>query len=267
MNYEHHQIGAAAARLADRLPYSVMISVAVAVAQHGEVERTAARQSILQSLPTPDFRDATAEFLDQWLSGAASVGAEAVAVALMTAAKSELKHRQEETVEIVWTGPETAETRFRQTEQAILEVVNRASRRLTVVSYAVFRIPRIREALVAAANRGVGIRLIVETPNRIKGQGEYDCLSALGSHVSSASSVYFWPQENRPRDDNGKIAILHVKSAVADGHQLFLSSANFTDYAFTINMELGLLVTGGKLPEQVERHFDKLVEAGVFVRV
>ena len=34
------------------------------------------------------------------------------------------------TVEIVWTGPEPAETRFRQTEQAILEVVNSATRRL-----------------------------------------------------------------------------------------------------------------------------------------
>ena len=51
---------------------------------------------------------------------------------------------------------------------------------LTVVSYAVYRIPRIREALVAAANRNVKIRLIVETPNRIEGQDEYDCLVALG---------------------------------------------------------------------------------------
>lgn len=77
-----------------------------------------------------DFRDATADFLDLWHSNAASVGAEAVAVALVTAAKSELAHRHEETVEIVWTGPEPTETRFRQTEQAILEVVNSATRRL-----------------------------------------------------------------------------------------------------------------------------------------
>ena len=39
MNHEHHQIGAAAARLADRLPHSVMIAVAEAVAQHGGLER------------------------------------------------------------------------------------------------------------------------------------------------------------------------------------------------------------------------------------
>ena len=176
MNHEHHHIGAAATRLADRLPHSVMISVAGAVAQNGHLDPAAARHSILQCAPTPDFRDATADFLDHWHTHAPSVGEEAVAVALVTPD------------EIVWTGPEPAETRFRQTEQAILEVVNTATKRLTVVSYAVYRIPRIREALVAAANRGVGIRLIVETPNRIEGQGEYDCLLALGDNVASACS-------------------------------------------------------------------------------
>ena len=145
--------------------------------------------------------------------------------------------------------------------------MNTATKRLTVVSYAVYRIPRIREALIAAANRGVSIQLIVETPNRIEGQGEYDCLLALGDNVASACLVYYWPQENRAKDDNGKIGILHVKCAVADGHRMFLSSANFTEYAFTINMELGLLMTGGKLPGQVERHFERMIEGGSFLRV
>jgi phosphatidylserine/phosphatidylglycerophosphate/cardiolipin synthase-like enzyme len=48
---------------------------------------------------------------------------------------------------------------------------------------------------------------------------------------------------------------------------MFLSSANFTEYAFTINMELGLLVTGGKLPGQVERHFERLIANGDFEKV
>jgi phosphatidylserine/phosphatidylglycerophosphate/cardiolipin synthase-like enzyme len=169
MNSEYHQLGEAAARLAERLPHSVLIAVAGALMSHGSLHRSDARLAILQNLPTPDFRDATSDFLDLWQNSAAGVGAEAVALALVTAAKSEHHHRQEETVEIVWTGPEPAETRFRHTEQAILEVVNSATRRLTIVSYAVYRIPRIREALIAAAKRGVGIQLIVETPNRIEG--------------------------------------------------------------------------------------------------
>lgn len=244
-----------------------MVALAGSVASYGGLEQRIARQAILQSVPTPEFRDATADFIDHWHAHAAKVGAEAVAMALLTAAKCEYDHRTEETVEIVWTGPESAETRFRQTEQAILEVVNSATNRLTVVSYAVYRIPRIREALIAAASRGVCIRLIVETPNRVEGQGEYDCLLALGDNVASACSVYYWPQENRAKDDNGKIGILHVKCAVADGHRMFLSSANFTEYAFTINMELGLLVTGGKLPQQVERHFEQLIQSEQLQRI
>ena len=266
MTHTHHQLGAAAARLAARLPHSLTVGVADAVARHGSLDRAAARQAILHHLPTPDFREATAEFIDLW-HATAGVGAEAVAVALVTAAACEHAHRQSETVEVVWTGPEPADTRFRHTEQAVLEVIDSAAGRLTVVSYAVYRIPRIRDALVAAARRGVRIRLIVETPNRIEGQGEYDCLLALGDTVASACSVYYWPQANRSRDDNGKIGILHVKCAIADGNRLFLSSANLTEYAFTINMELGLLVTGGKLPGRVERHFERLVESSQLSRV
>jgi phosphatidylserine/phosphatidylglycerophosphate/cardiolipin synthase-like enzyme len=267
MNDDLHQIAVAATRLADRLPHWVLVSLAEGVALHGGLDWPASKTAILHGLPTADFRDAAADFLDHWRLRAAGLTPQAVAAVLVTAAQAEQAHRQGEAVEIVWTGPETAETRFRHTEQAILEVLDSAQKRLTVVSYAVYRIPRIRDALVAAANRGVRIRLIVETPNRIEGQTEYDCLLALGDNVASVASVYYWPQEHRAKDDNGKIGILHVKCAVADGQRLFLSSANLTDYAFTINMELGLLATAGKMPGQVERHFERLIETGQLVRV
>ena len=49
--------------------------------------------------------------------------------------------------------------------------------------------------------------------------------------------------------------------------QLFLSSANLTEYAFTINMELGLPVTGGGLPKQVQENFQMLINGDVLVEV
>jgi phosphatidylserine/phosphatidylglycerophosphate/cardiolipin synthase-like enzyme len=72
------------------------------------------------------------------------------------------------------------------------------------------------------------------TLRRIKVQKRSPCTSNC-DNVASACSVYYWPQENRLKDDNGKIGILHVKCAVADGERLFLSSANLTQQAFTIN--------------------------------
>ena len=55
--------------------------------------------------------------------------------------------------------------------------------------------------------------------------------------------------------------------AVADGRLPFLSSANLTEYAFSINMELGVLVTGGVHPVSVERQFQELTDAGALVAV
>jgi len=53
-----------------------------------------------------------------------------------------------------------------------------------------------------------------------------------------------------------------VKCAVADGEWLFLSSANLTQQAFTINMELGILVRGGTMPMRVEQQFEELIHSG-----
>lgn len=142
-----------------------------------------------------------------------------------------------------------------------------ATQRITLVSYAVYHIPRVREALVRAARRGVRIIVIVETPDKLEGENEYNTLRALGQDVANCSAVYYWPPENRGRDDAGKLGILHVKCAVADGRWLFLSSANLTEYAFTINMEMGVLVTSGTLPGQVQEHFERLIGAGQLVRL
>jgi len=47
---------------------------------------------------------------------------------------------------------------------------------------------------------------------------------------------------------------------------MFLSSANLTEYASSLNMELGLLITGGEQPLRVEDHFDRLIETGTSTR-
>jgi phosphatidylserine/phosphatidylglycerophosphate/cardiolipin synthase-like enzyme len=49
---------------------------------------------------------------------------------------------------------------------------------------------------------------------------------------------------------------------VADSRRLFVSSANLTEYAFSINMEPWVLMTGGRLPGQVEALFDSLITEG-----
>jgi len=263
----HHEIAASAANLADVLPFPVMQVLAEAIGICRPADWPSARNQVLQRLAHPHYRKLAGDFLDDWRTSDPRLSAEAVAMALLTAAHAEEMHRQNQSLELVWTGPDGGGGPFRHTEQAVLQVLDSAKERITLVSYAVYRIPHVKESLVRAAGRGVRIKVTFETPNKCEGQNEYDTLQALGSEVASCATVYYWPASRRPKGDNDRHGILHVKCAVADGRWLFLSSANLTEQAFTINMELGLLLTGGLLPGQVEAQFDRLIEMGTLEKV
>jgi phosphatidylserine/phosphatidylglycerophosphate/cardiolipin synthase-like enzyme len=256
-------ISKAACRLAAELPPSTLQIVSRLI--HGAPTLAAAKARTVE-LPQPDHRQLAAGFIDQCVASVPQAAPQTVALVLMTAAVADQSHRESQAVELVWTGPDVEAVPFRRTEQAILQVLDSARSRITLVSYAVYGIPNIREALVRAARRGVKIAVVVETPDRIAGQNEYSTLQALGPEVAACSAVYYWPQQKR-RQHGDKVGILHVKCAVADGRWLFLSSANLTEYAFSINMELGVLVTGGPLPGQVEANFEKLIGLGMLMSV
>jgi phosphatidylserine/phosphatidylglycerophosphate/cardiolipin synthase-like enzyme len=240
------------------LPSSTVEAVATAILTCAE---GSLRAEISKRVAHHQHRDLALAFVDRWRHEVKELDARTVAVALQSAALSEQTHRDSQSVELVWTGPDTEQT-FRRTEQAILQVLDGAKSCITLVSFAVYRIPNVGKALVRAAKRGVRLTVILETPDKIEGEGEYSTIKALGQEVAACSTVYFWPKENRPVGENNKVGILHVKCAVADGEWLFLSSANLTQQAFTINMELGMLVRGGTIPRRVEQQFERLVQSG-----
>lgn len=253
----------AALKLAGKLPGDVTEQVAQIISAHDVVD---ARSRIADSIPHPHYRSLCLRFLQDWRAKASGVSSAEVAIALRTAACSQRSREADQAVEIVWTGPRSEEVSFRHTEQAILQVLNSAQNRILLVSYAVYAIPNIQEAVVRAAKRGVKITVVVETPDKMDVQSEYSTLQALGDEVARCSTVYYWPKENRKADASGKLGILHVKCVVGDGRWLFLSSANLTKYAFSLNMELGVLVTGGRAPAQVETCFGKMINSGILVR-
>ena len=263
MTTGHEMISQAACRLAVKLPLSTLQIVARTI---GDSSSWSAAKARLVELPQPHHRQLASAFIDECLAATPWVLPQIVAMSLLTAGMAEKTHQEEQAVELVWTGPDVGVVPFRRTEQAILEVLDSAKQRITLVSYAVYSVPNICEALIRAARRGVQINVIVETPDKIAGQSEYSTLQALGPEVAACSTVYYWPQEKR-RSHGDKFGILHVKCAVADGRWLFLSSANLTEYAFTINMELGVLVTGGTLPGKVEENYERMIAVKVLEQV
>jgi phosphatidylserine/phosphatidylglycerophosphate/cardiolipin synthase-like enzyme len=244
--------------LACILPRITLESVAEAILT---IPEGTLRAEISRRVAHHQHRDLALAFIDRWRSEAKEIDARTAAVALQAAALSEYTRRDSQSVELVWTGPDTGQTPFRRTEQAILQIIDAAKNQITLVSFAVYRIPTAGKALVRAAKRGVRLTVVVETPDKIEGQGEYSTIQALGKDVTACSSVYYWPKENRPLGENGKVGILHVKCVVVDGEWLFLSSANLTQQAFTINMELGMLVRGGTIPGRVEKQFLQLIQS------
>ena len=221
----------------------------------------------MQAVPSPHHRSLVVGFLDRWQAGAGDVSPQAVAAALHTAVFVREGAPRGPVRRTGLDRPRRGVVPLRRTEQVVLQVIDSASQRITLVSYAVYHVRYVCEALVRAAGRGHRIDVIVETPNKLEGENEYNTIRALGEEVAASSTLYYWPKEQRARDSSGKLGILHVKCVVADGRWVFLSSANLTDYAFRINMELGLLITGGDLPARIERHFDRLIDSGTLEKL
>jgi phosphatidylserine/phosphatidylglycerophosphate/cardiolipin synthase-like enzyme len=108
-----------------------------------------------------------------------------------------------------------------------------------------------------AANRGVNVALVVETDDGPGGKVEVSPLRELVGDQSGIQ-VFEWPVEARPRE-GGHYGTLHAKCALADDEVLFISSANLTERALELNMELGVLIRGGPAPTQAGRHFGELI--------
>jgi phosphatidylserine/phosphatidylglycerophosphate/cardiolipin synthase-like enzyme len=210
---------------------------------------------------TAHYQDVVRDLREVW-SRQPEVDAAALALALECAGERQ-QAAQRRRVSIVWTGPPTEAVPVRRTDQALIELISNAKRRLIVVSFAVYKVSAIASALVSAASRGVSVAVVLESEAESGGKVNYEMAAALGSEVAAHATIYTWPAENRPKTGKGTRASLHAKCAVADGERLLVSSANLTEFALTVNIELGLLVEGDDVPRRVQQHLESLIQSGV----
>ena len=177
------------------------------------------------------------------------------------------KECQKQTIELIWTGPKPPRINLRRTDQALIELIHTARHRLLIVSFVVYKAREVLSALEKAALRGVEIKLILESPDASEGKIAYSAINALGQSLREKSRIFIWPHAKRPPAPDGKVGSLHAKCAVADGARLYLSSANLTDYAMNLNMEMGILLKSEELPQRVEQLFEGLIADGVLAEV
>lgn len=239
--------------------------LAEAVAQSQGHDWGRLQANINAAIPQAERRDEAQALLQLWKTHSPTLAPESVALALRAAAATAVYQRQFQQLEPVWTGPDSGVIPLRRTDQALLEIIQGAKERLHIVSFAVYKAVTITEALVAAAHRGVRINIYLETSEASEGKMAYDTIKALGQAVRQQACIYTWPFDKRPLSPEGKHGSLHAKIALADGEHLLLSSANLTEYALTLNMEMGVMIHRGRVPAQVERHLQRLVELAIFV--
>ncbi len=249
-------------QVAQEIPTSILESLIRVLLTVNLGDLLQVKHKLLQILPKASWRQATSNLIDIWQAEASGLGREAIALALSTATHCQTKIRQELSAELVWTGPNPASLPLRRTDQALLQLIRAAQDDLLIVSFAIYNIPEIVRALITAIDRGVNVCIVAETPEASNGKISYGMAATFGSQILERAQVYIWQKEKRPVDDQGRYGSLHAKCAVCDHQHLLISSANLTEYAMSLNIEMGVLLHNQALAEQVIQQFNSLIIHG-----
>lgn len=199
--------------------------------------------------------------LGQAWHGAESMSPRDVANALRGASATAVEQQRRSSVELTWTGPSSGQVPARHTEQVLMEVINAAQRRLFIVSFVAYHVESIAKALTEAVERGVQIDVLLESSTAHGGRVDHDSAEAMRKAVPSAR-LFAWSAREKGAGDQYP-GVVHAKGAVADGRVAFITSANLTSAAMERNMELGVLITGGNLPEELHNHLEALITTRV----
>lgn len=201
---------------------------------------------------TPVAAGVVDQLVNAWR--ATTVSAEELASMLLAAGHLFTKVANQQSTELVWTGPTTPFVSARRTEQALLQVINAAEQTLFITSFVAYDVSTIVKALNDASARGVSISMLLESSKNHGGSISFDVIGRMRTLVPTAR-LYAWQDRGEIFSD-GRV---HAKVAIADRHTCFITSANLTGFAMERNMEAGLLISGGNIPQMLEEHLCALV--------
>lgn len=216
--------------------------------------------SLSDVVGTPAAAGAVDQLVDAWRVTTVSTGE--LASMLLAAGHVFTKAANQQSTELVWTGPTTPFVSARRTEQALLQVISAAEQTLFITSFVAYDVSTIVKALNAASDRGAVISMLLELSQDHGGSITFDAIDKMGTLVP-ALRLYAWRDKIGPFSD-GRV---HAKVAVADGRMCFITSANLTGHAMEKNMEAGVLISGGQIPKLLDEHLRSLVETKVVAPV
>lgn len=217
----------------------------------------------------PDTNNADLSFMmsELLLRAEGKVSWDALSWSLKVAHDTYHRIKDEQHIELLWSGP-SPDDRIpsRRIDQVLYDLIASAKNNILLVTFAASKIERLTSEVLKAIERGVNVRLILEFAEASEGQLTFDAYKAFPAELISRAEIYYWPTENRERNQAGKPGKLHAKLAVVDAVTL-ISSANLTDDAFTRNLELGVMIQDSLMTATSIRHIDNLITKGIICRL
>lgn len=258
---DEDRLASGIAEFVQTTPPEIIRAVCTALANWDDAQPELHQAKLLASIHSPQAKIKLNKLLECWRQDFPRVPAQALAISLQ-ASQITLASARKPSIELVWTGPE-ALTSTRRTEQALLELINGAKHRLLLVSFAVYKIQMIVEAIEGAIRRNVEVVICLEDAEESQGKILYSGSQAFSNSIFRLATFYGWPTEKRIIAEDGKHGSLHAKVAIADGERVFLTSANLTGYAMDLNIELGVMIVDKNIGEQIDRLFTELIVRGI----
>jgi len=176
--------------------------------------------------------------------------------------------------ELVWTGPESAVAASRDTAVVLEELFASAKRSVLVSTFVVHQGHRVFKALSdrMAAVPSLRVQLFLHV-GRDQRDTRYDS-EILREFVEDFGR--HWPWSPRPRVfyaptslalDDAVRATWHAKCVVIDDEVAFVTSANFTEWAQSRNVEAGVLLRNAHFARQLRQQFESLVQSRAVLEV
>jgi hypothetical protein len=171
-------------------------------------------------------------------------------------------------LELVWTGPESAVSRSRDTATVVEELFASATRCVLVSTFAIRQGKRLFAPLAARLDAlpELVARLFVHVGRGWKDtRDESEILREFAAHLAGE-----WPGTRRPEvfydprcvsPDDAVRASWHAKCVLVDDEVSFVTSANFTEWAQQRNVEAGVLIRSSHFAQQLRAQFDGLVQS------
>ena len=171
-------------------------------------------------------------------------------------------------LELVASGSDAKAT-VRDTSVVMEQLFATAKSRVLIVGFAIYNGNDIFKTLATRFDQEPQLKITC-CFDIARTNDDFSPDSEIVSRFAHRFTKYEWPGKRLPevyydprslsRERNSR-AVLHAKAVVIDSAKAIVTSANPTPAAYLRNIELGVVISGGTIPTDIDQYFMKLISS------